>query len=601
MKQHFFHTLRENYKFLIWDHIDKVHNTLRWIGIFVSFFTMGVIAFYYGFPQTSTSMLTCKTLIHCSLIFYIIKYLTCAFFSTHAFQYIRKNKLEGVVILCIINWFFFTYISPSHSGTGISVSDISDISDITMLLIQIYFFFMMMFELSNMGQLFNRFHFGPRGWMVCSFLLLISTGTVLLMLPEMTTHGIGFFDALFTATSASTITGLTVVSTAADFTRKGQMVLLLLMQLGGINIICFATFLSTSYKETKLRSQSVMKEILNTSYSGSRTMLRTILIYTFIFELLGFILFFLYWNHNHYYSNSISQNILLSAFHAVASFNNSGISIVDGGMMNPIYSQDYYVQTVTILLFTLGSLGFVTLHDLISNHFHRYRGKSYWKQLKVTTRITLGMTGLLIVVGTVCFFFFEKNYSLENASFGKRMMDSFFMASSSRSCGFNTLNTNLLSLPTLLLFICLMFIGSSPTSTGGGIKVTTFYILLRSIGATIKGKKEVTISNRSIPGHLIDKSYTVAMLAIGLMIGSVLLLSISDPQFSLEQILFETTSALGNVGMSVNISSGLSAFGKCILIMLMFIGRITILTMAISVSRKASQNYSLVKTNLSIS
>lgn len=601
MKQHFFHTLRENYKFLIWDHIDKVHNTLRWIGIFVSFFTMGVIAFYYGFPQTETSMLTCKTLIHCSLIFYIIKYLTCAFFSTHAFQYMRKNKLEGVVILCIITWFFFTYISPSHSGTSISVSDISDISDITMLLIQIYFFFMMMFELSNMGQLFNRFHFGPRGWMVCSFLLLISTGAVLLMLPEMTTHGIGFFDALFTATSASTITGLTVVNTAADFTRKGQMVLLLLMQLGGINIICFATFLSTSYKETKLRSQSVMKEILNTSYSGSRTMLRTILIYTFIFELLGFILFFLYWNHNHYYSNSISQNILLSAFHAIASFNNSGISILDGGMMNPIYSQDYYVQTVTILLFTLGSLGFVTLHDLISNHFHRYRGKSYWKQLKVTTRITLGMTGLLIVVGTVCFFFFEKNYSLENASLGKRIMDSFFMASSSRSCGFNTLDTNLLSLPTLLLFICLMFIGSSPTSTGGGIKVTTFYILLRSIGATIKGKKEVTISNRSIPGHLIDKSYTVAMLAIGLMIGSVLLLSISDPQFSLEQILFETTSALGNVGMSVNICSGLSAFGKCILIMLMFIGRITILTMAISVSRKASHNYSLVKTNLSIS
>ncbi|MBR4340408.1 MAG: hypothetical protein IKP89_07330 [Bacteroidales bacterium] len=601
MKPVFFHSFRENYKFFIWDYIDKVHNILKTIGIFVSFFTMAVIAYYYGFPQTPASALTCKILIHCSLIFYILKYLLCAFFSVHATEYIRKNIFEGVVILCIILWYFFTYLSPAHSGHGFSLSDISDISDITMLLIQIYFFFMMLFELSNMGQLFNRFRFGPRGWMVCSFLLLIIIGAILLMLPEMTTGGIGFFNALFTATSASTITGLTVVDTAAAFTRKGQVVILLLMQLGGINIICFATFLSTSYKETKVRSQSIMQELLNTSYSGSKTMLRTILGYTFIIELIGFFLFFIYWNHNQYYSHSLSQNIFLSAFHAIASFNNSGISIIDGGMMNPIYSSDYYVQIVTLLLFTLGSLGFVTLHDLFSNHFHRYRGKSYWKQLKVTTRITLGMTGVLVLLGTLCFFFFEKNYSTAGQGVGQRLMSSLFMASSSRSCGFSTLDTNLLSLPTLLLFICLMFIGSSPTSTGGGIKVTTFYILIRSIGATIKGRKEVTISNRAIPGHLIDKSYTVAMLAIGLMVGSILLLSISDPQFTLEQIMFETTSALGNVGMSVNISSGLSNFGKCILIMLMFIGRITILTMAISVTRKASQNYSLVKTNLSIS
>lgn len=601
MKSNFFHSLRENYKFFIWDYIDKVHHTLKIIGIIVSFFTMGVIAYYYGFPQTASSAFTCKLLIHFSLIFYILKYLCCAFFSVHATEYIRKNKLEGCVILCILIWFIFTYISPNHAGSHFSLSDISDISDITMLLIQIYFFFMMLFEFSNMGQLFNRFNFGPRGWMVSSFLLLIVSGTILLSLPEMTTDGINFFDALFSATSASTITGLGVVDTASAFTRKGHVVLLLLMQLGGINIICFATFLSTSYKGTEVRSQSIMQELLHTSYSGSRTMLRTILLYTFVIELLGFLLFFFYWNHNYYYSDSISQNIFLSMFHAVASFNNSGFSIVDGGMMNPLFNQDSYVQILTLILFTLGNLGFVTLHDLISNHPYRYRGKSYWKQLMLATRITLGMTGALVLIGSVCFFFFEKNYSMEGLGTGKRVLESLFMASSSRSCGFNTLNTQAFSLPTLIIFICLMFIGSSPTSTGGGIKVTTFYILLKSVGATIKGKKEVTISNRSIPGNLIDKSYTVAMIAIGLIVGSIIILSVSDPQFSLEQMLFETTSALGNVGMSVNTSAGLSNFGKCLLVLLMFIGRITILTMAISVTRKASHNYSLVKTNLSIS
>lgn len=599
MKSKFLHSLREDYKFFIWDYIDKAHNTLKTVSVFVSFVTMGAIAYYYGFPQTEMSALLCKIIIHCSLIFYILKYLLSAFFSVHAWEYIRKNKMEGIVILCILLWYILTYLlKPSHAGSAFSLNDISDISDITMLLIQIYFFFIMLFELSNMGQLFNRFHFGPRGWMVGSFLLLILSGTLLLLLPEMTHHGIGFFNALFTATSASTITGLTVVDTASAFTRKGHMVLLILMQLGGINIICFATFLSTSYREKKVRSQSVMQELLNTSFSGSRTMLRTILGYTFIIETLGFLMFFLYWNHTHYYSYSVTQNIFLSAFHAIASFNNSGLSIVENGMMNPLYSQDYYVQCITLLLFTLGSLGFMTLHDLFSNHFYRYRGKSYWKQLKMTSRITLGMTAALVVIGTVCFFFFEPS---GEASFGKRCMDSFFMASSVRSCGFNTLDMNLISLPTLLVFICLMFIGSSPTSTGGGIKVTTFYILLKSIKATIKGNKEVNISNRAIPGHLIDKSYTVAMLAIGLLVGSVFLISISDPQFGLDKIIFEVTSALGNVGMSVNISSGLSNFGKCVLIFLMFIGRITILTMAISITRKASQNYSLVKTNLSIS
>ena len=123
MKPFFFHSLRENYKFFIWDYIDKVHNILKTIGIFVSFFTMAVIAYYYGFPQTPASALTCKILIHCSLIFYILKYLLCAFFSVHATEYIRKNIFEGVVILCIILWYFFTYLSPAHSGHGFSLSD----------------------------------------------------------------------------------------------------------------------------------------------------------------------------------------------------------------------------------------------------------------------------------------------------------------------------------------------------------------------------------------------------------------------------------------------------------------------------------------------
>lgn len=590
---------REDIKFFIWDYIDKVHDTFKIISIFVSFFTIGVIAYYFGYPQTESSTTICKALIHCSLLFYVVKYLSCAFFSVHTTHYLRKNKLEGIVVLCIIFWFIFRFLILSSLNSS---EEISDLSDISMLLVQIYFFFMMIFELSNMGHVFNRFQFGPRGWMIGSFLLLISAGTILLMLPEMTTGGISFIDALFTATSASNITGLTVLDTSSAFTLKGQFVLLLLMQLGGINIICFATFLSTSYKESKIRTQSVLQGILSTSYSGSRTMLRTILGLTFCIELIGFLLLFFYWNHNHYYSDSLTHNLFLAAFHSVAAFNNSGISILEDGMMNPLFLHDYYIQWVTLIMFSLGSLGFVTLHDIFSNCLQHYKGKGFWKQLKITSRIIIIVSAGLVLVGTLCFFLFEYNNTCEGMSLGERSMHALFMASSARSSGFSTVDTSQLALPTIIIFLLLMFVGSSPTSTGGGIKVTTFYILIKSAIATIQNKKQVTIANRSIPGNLIDKSYTVIILALGLIVGSTLIISLSDPQFHLEQILFEVTSALGNVGLSVNICSSMSQLGKLVLTLLMFIGRITILTMAISVTRKASRNYTLVTTNnLSIS
>lgn len=568
--------------------------------MFVVTFTIGVIAYYYGFPQTVKSARICETLIHCSLVFYVLKYLLSVFFSIHSIRYIKKNILDGVIALLIIIWFI---LKPHNFGqvNDINAAEVNTLGNITMILVQIYFFFMMITELSNIGILFNKFHFGPRGWMICSFLLLISIGTILLLLPEMTTNGITFIDALFTATSASNITGLTVVNTATAFTIKGQFVLMLLMQLGGINIICFATFLSTSYKQNKVHTQSIMQEILSTNFSGSKTMLKTILLYTFLIELIGFVLLFFHWNNNQYYSDSVSRNLFLSAFHAVASFCNSGISIVEDGMMNPLFLEDYYTQWVTLIMFTIGSLGFVTLHDVNYHLLHRTKGKKIWNSLNISSRITIGMSAALVSIGFILYFILEYNHASAGLGLKERSMQALFMVSSTRSAGFSVADTNLISMPTLIIFMILMFIGCSPTSTGGGIKITTFYILIKSTIATIKNKKEVSIAKRAIPGHLIDKSYTVVMLALMLIIVSVIIISISDPQFGLDQTMFEVCSALGNVGMSVNICGQMSTMGKSVLIMLMFIGRITILQMAISVTHKAIHNYSLVKTSLSIS
>lgn len=600
MKIRFLHYIRENFKFFIWNYVDKVHNILRIMGIIVSFFTMGIIAYYYGFPQTESSKLSCEILIHCSLIFYILKYLISAVFSIHTKNYLRKNMVEGFVILIIIIWFIFQYIfSPLHLFS-ISTNDFKDFSNTTIILVQIYFFFMMIFEIPDLGRIYRRYHFGPRGWMVCSFLLLIGAGTALLMLPEMTENGISFIDALFTATSASDMTGISVVETASFFTFKGQFVILLLMQLGGLNIICFATFLSTSYKKNDIHSQSIMQKIMNTNFSELKTILKTTLVFALLVEFIGFCLFFFYWNNNNFYSNSVSRNVFLSAFHSIAAFSNAGFSIIEDGMQNPLYANDYYIQIITIIIFTFGNIGFLTIHDLMTNIVHRNRGKSFWKKLKITSRISLGVSGVLILIGSICFFIFERNGVCEGGNICDRIMKSVFMASSSRSAGFSTIDVTSLSLPTLLILICLMFIGTAPTSTGGGIKVTTFYILIKSAIATMRGNKEVTISNRAVPGKLVDKATTILILSLGLVILSTLIISLSNPQFRLEQILFEVTSAISNVGLSINISSSMSFIGKLTLVTLMFIGRITILTLAISVTRKVSQSYSLVKTNLSV-
>jgi trk system potassium uptake protein TrkH len=595
-----FRYLRENIKLFVWDYIDSVNNTLKLISIFVSFFTMGVIAYFYGFPQTPQSAFLCNIVIHCSLIFYVLKYFLSALFSVHSKKYIFKHKYQGIMIFLIILWFVFSY-GFNFQHKFFNAIDIKNIGSMTMLIIQLYFFVMMLFDLSSIGQLFSKLKLGPGGWMISSFIFLISTGTVLLLLPEMTTGGISFIDALFTATSASCVTGLVTLNVATAFTFKGYIVILLLIQFGGINIVAFATFLSSFYVEKKLRYQSVMKEMLSTSLNGTQTLIKEILIYTFAIEIIGTLAFFLYWNHYHFYSDSVFDNLFLSIFHAISAFNNAGISFIDGGMTAPLFRWDHYTQIITGFLIFLGGIGFITIHNMLFSVRYNPNKLKYWSRLQVMSRLTLKVTLFLIVSGALLFLIFESNNSLQGASLGDRICTALLNTVSCRTAGFSTVDTGSLNVSTLLIFIFLMFVGAAPSSTGGGIKITTFYILIKSALATIKGKKEVSVCNRAIPFNLVDRAYAVVLFTLAFIFTGILILSISDPQFDFVNITFEVFSAIGTVGLSMGITPYLSIVGKATLILLMFIGRITIFTLAISVARRAMfTNYSLARTNLNI-
>ncbi|NLJ81640.1 MAG: hypothetical protein GX330_00745, partial [Bacteroidales bacterium] len=315
-----FHRIRENIKLFVWDYIDIVQKVLRYASVFVSFFTVGVIAYYYGFKQTENSTFFCTTVIICSLIFYVVKYLLLILYTKHSFEYIKQNKFQGILVLLIIIWFilllFFDIKLHNHLVFDFKFIDIENI---TILFIQLYFFVMMLFDFSSISSVFNKFKLGAGGWMITLFIILISIGGLLLMLPEMTVEGIDFTSALFTSTSACCVTGLTVMETATAFTFKGQFIIMLLMQIGGINIVFFATYLASSYSGNSLQYQSIMKEMLSTNIHGTKSLVKEIFIYTLIIETIGFILIFLYYNHNQLYSESVSQTIFFSIFHTISS------------------------------------------------------------------------------------------------------------------------------------------------------------------------------------------------------------------------------------------------------------------------------------------
>jgi Trk-type K+ transport system membrane component len=470
-------------------------------------------------------------------------------------------------------------------------------NDIAMLLVQSYFFILMLVELSYIGNFLGKIKIGQGGLLIISFLILISIGTLLLLLPEMTVNGISFIDSLFVSTSASCVTGLSTMEIGTEFTFKGQFIIMLLIQFGGINIVCFASFFSFYNREGMLRYQSVIKEMLNTTLQSSRRLTREIVLYTFIIELIGFALMLPYFNMTEIYSKSMSDNVFLSAFHSIASFNNAGLCFLEGGMTNAVFQHNYYMQTVTMILIYLGGIGFLTIHNILTLP---KGAKSRWSRLEITSKVVLKLSVVFIIFGAVLFFLLEFNNINENSSLTDRIYTALFTSVSSRTAGFSVVDIADVTMSTRLFLLVLMLIGAAPGSTAGGIKLTTFYILFKSALATVSGKRQVTIYNRSISYDIVDKAYVVLIFTVLIVFAGSFILSISDSQFSMEEIIFEVASAFGTAGLSTGITTYLSIFGKFIITIIMFIGRITVLTLAISIAKQAFTRYSLAKTNFGI-
>ena len=450
-------------------------------------------------------------------------------------------------------------------------------------------------ELSKNSLFFDNFYFNPTILFVISFLFLIFIGTLLLMLPKAgAEHSLRFIDALFMATSAVCITGLSTINVATTFSPFGHTVLLILIQLGGLGIMTFTGFFGYFFSGGfSYKNQLMYSEFLGQNKVASviNTLLKIIFL-TLLFEAIGAVFIFFGTEASDFESNG--DRVFFAVFHAVSAFCNAGFSTVTDGLYHASIRYNYGVQLVVACLFIAGGFGFGIVFNvytfakrwvisffqkLIANKPYVYRA---WV-INFNTRLVIWMTGILLVVSTVLTFILEYGNTLqEHPTLWGKWIAAFFMGNSSRTAGFNVVDMNMLSFPTIMLATLLMWIGAAPGSTGGGIKTTTFAVAILNIVSLARGKDKLEIFGRHVAPDSVNKAFAIIALSIFAVGTTVFALSITDGHLGLLPITFESFSAYATCGLSLGITPQLSAAGKAIVIGCMFMGRVGLLTLLVA-------------------
>lgn len=566
---------------------DKVRGVMQVCSVVISFITIFCIVCYHGFYISLPIKNLIRWVIYGSLLFYVAKYFTFLYYSLHRREFLRRSWFEFIVIILLIVQFLSVFIFHFKFFSN------ENFENYYLLFVQFYFLIMVLIELAKMSSSLGKYNLSPPILMVASFLLLISIGTILLLMPRMTVNGISFVDALFTATSASCITGLSVVSTSACFTVKGQIVIMILIQLGGMSILSFATFFTTflSRSSVGLRYQYLVRDMMSTDrLSDSFSLLRSIVLTTFIIELSGAALLYTYWKTTGFFVSN-SDNVLYSIFYTISAFNNGGFVLMDESLLNLGSVHSYFPQVIIMILVFLGGIGFLTIRDFFSARYIRDRKKYPWKTLMPQTKVILITTFGLIIIGSLLFYFIEKDKSLSvQTSFVDKVFTAVFQIVTCRTSGFTILDLNSMALPSIIMIIFLMFIGGSPGSTAGGVKTTTFFVMLKSVMATIKGKKRIEFQHKTISFELVDKASSIITMTFIFILISCFLLTLVQPDVDLRNAIFETTSAFTTCGLSTGICAEWNTLAKLILIVNMYCGRIGTLTLAFALTKHKKES-----------
>lgn len=437
-------------------------------------------------------------------------------------------------------------------------------------------------------QLFEviKLNIRPSRLFISSFLFVILVGAGLLMLPQSTHTNISMIDALFMATTSVCVTGLTTVDVASTFTLHGQIILLFLIQIGGIGVMTFTSFFALSFMgKTQISHQIMLKDMLNEdNLNGLFQTIVYIILTTLLIEGIGA---YLIWREiRGALPGGTGNEIFYAIFHSISAFCNAGISTLSGNLYDPLVRHNYGLHFWIAILIILGGLGFPIVFNYMKLLRHavvnaikialgiqkRYKHMPFI--INVHTRIVMNTTIILLVVGTILYYITEQHNTLEGMDTKQKLITSFFGSVTPRTAGFNTVDMGLLSNGALILTCILMIIGASPMSTGGGIKTSTFAIAFLTSLNFAKNKEKLELYRREMMHSTIRRAFVIIMFYMIWICIASFLLSISEKDKPIFALVFEVISALGTVGLSLNLTPTLSEFSKVLIILTMFIGRI---------------------------
>ena len=570
------------------------YRLLNKLTIFISLIGVGVALIDSGF--------TLSTLLQHIFHLFYLTIILLGFIAT-IWRYLRAktrlavNKVAIFDLLASVAIFLLLAIhftELARSGLSMPVDGF--------IAIKIAVFVTFIREISDNNFSLNRTFLNPGQFFILSFLAVVLVGSLMLMMPNATNEPITFIDALFTATSAVCVTGLIVVDTATRFTTFGQVIIIGLIQIGGLGILTFVTYFSYFFKggvsyETQLSISemnfsrrlgdmvSTLKSILYVTFGVEA--LAAMLIYISIYDLPGM---------------SFSERLFFSVFHAISAFCNAGFSTFSAGLYDESLRFNYPLQLIISTTFLFGGMGFLIVANLLRYIRHRTQralhphdpryGYQPWL-LSINSRITLITSGSLLLIGLIGVLMFEYNGILaEHSSFYGKVITGLFTAATPRTAGFNIADMDALAFPTIMLTIFLMWIGASPNSTGGGIKTSTLAIAVLNTLSLARGQTKVEVFQREIADISIRRAFSIMWLSL-LVIGlGVTLISYDQPELDLIKVVFECFSAYSTVGLSLNLTADLSTFSKLVVSVIMFVGRVGMLTIFVALLKNRHQrNY----------
>lgn len=425
----------------------------------------------------------------------------------------------------------------------------------------------------------------PAKLILLSFAAAILAGTALLLLPISTVSGISPVNALFTSTSAVCVTGLIVVDTGSAFTRFGQTVIMMLIQLGGLGIMTFSTFFLVLFGKPVSATDRLSFRMMGERFAGVNLFRTLLFILSTALLVEGAGAGLLYLRFREMFPPG--EAVYFSLFHSVSAFCNAGFSLFQDSLMG--FQKEFFLPGVMMGLIVIGGAGFFVISDGVE------KIRSWWGRkpfrMSLHSRVILKGSLILILSGAALIWVFERENQLAGLPLSSQIWNALFQSITPRTAGFNTLNTGFLSNPTLFLLIMLMFIGAAPASTAGGIKVSTFAVLLALIRSQIKGQEGAFVSKRKIPNQIVARALAVFAASFVLINLMTLLLLVTEhlglPHSQIRggflELLFEVVSAFGTVGLSAGVTPVLTGAGKLLIIFVMYVGRIGPLTLALAV------------------